>query len=527
MSLNSKQQEALIKELVKLLQEQPEGRKKLPKGRPPEKLRQAIKQINGLRFQDDPEMPEEEPNAILANPPKSDVRNMTFKKGPGAQSYEREKAKQISGPQTVFDDPDKMNFDKPVPHDYKAGAFDIKQYLELQTPKARLNYARLVARNNPSGFLSLGEGSSRVAFNMPGTGKVLKIALNNKGVAQNKSELDITRKIHLTNSDYPIVTKIFGHDDENQPTWLISEAVQEASVEDFSNLVGVPWDLVVQLVDNKLDLNIEETLKNSLKGLIEDKKYFDNYYKNNSNDPWYKDRIRGINSQIEKFKKLLENPSELQNNKFIKALEQLKTYELLNGDTTRLEHWGKTEDGRLVLLDYGFTPDVAVAHYGMKPNIKTNRFAEAHLNEDDNLEQHQDGPFIKGLAKGLAHVAYPFVKMKHTVESIDHFEVLDVIDFAQNDFFNKMGGEGVELIPTKVKLGAITPSGRIKKIFNVDVKVLPYGGKYIGGTLAIDIDSLPFDIALEFQSDATRISQELSDEYLSPGIKAGKKNKKV
>ena len=37
------------------------------------------------------------------------------------------------------------------------------------------------------------------------------------------------------------------------------------------------------------------------------------------------------------------------------------------GDLTVLDHWGKTPDGRVVILDYGFTEDVAEKHYSKSP----------------------------------------------------------------------------------------------------------------------------------------------------------------
>ena len=39
---------------------------------------------------------------------------------------------------------------------------------------------------------------------------------------------------------------------------------------------------------------------------------------------------------------------------------------LLRGDLEELDHWGKTPDGRCVLLDYGFTHEVWESHYSQK-----------------------------------------------------------------------------------------------------------------------------------------------------------------
>ena len=43
------------------------------------------------------------------------------------------------------------------------------------------------------------------------------------------------------------------------------------------------------------------------------------------------------------------------------------------GDLKEIDHWGKTPDGRCVLLDYGFTQDVFKSHYSdddVGPTVK-------------------------------------------------------------------------------------------------------------------------------------------------------------
>jgi hypothetical protein len=61
----------------------------------------------------------------------------------------------------------------------------------------------------------------------------------------------------------------------------------------------------------------------------------------------------------EKYKQLSENQFLLS---VLGALSDLKT-QLLTSDLIRLDHWGKTPTQRVVLLDYGFTPEVQSQFY--------------------------------------------------------------------------------------------------------------------------------------------------------------------
>lgn len=269
-----------LKELIKqlIIQEAPN---RLPnRGRPPKKLANALAAINNAPFDQDDGSGEEPVGIKMA-----------------AALPEPEEDK-------------RLNFQKPLDPEYKSGEFDFNDYTALKTPSERLLYVRNAAKQEPGQFRRLGAGSSRIVYDMPGTGKVLKLALNDKGIAQNKAEIEITRRIHSVSADYPLVTKIFGHDSSDEPTWLLAEGVLPITEAEFEQLTGQRWG------------------------------------------SFYSALLSVLSSK------------EPTGNKFMDVLANtIRKNKLELGDIAVLQHWGKTEDGRLVMLDYGFTTAVAKKHY--------------------------------------------------------------------------------------------------------------------------------------------------------------------
>lgn len=178
--------------------------------------------------------------------------------------------------------------------------FDLKRFKSLPDERAMLAYA--------SKFLDkLGQGSSRAAFLLSGK-YALKIALNDKGLAQNDAELEV-----FTNpKSKPIVAKVYGADENNR--WLISDLVRPLKTPDeFASLTGTDWD----------------------------------------------DFVETINDHLGK-----EGHSNMAADEFTSTvIVNAKNNALKVGDIEELSHWGKTPDGRAVLLDYGFTESVWQQHY--------------------------------------------------------------------------------------------------------------------------------------------------------------------
>lgn len=180
---------------------------------------------------------------------------------------------------------------------------------------------------------SLGGGSSRIAF-LIDSKRVLKVATNEAGFAQNKAEVEAYNNPEAR----LIVTKIFRFDPNYK--WLLAELVRPLSRhEEFEKLTGVPWAIFVDLVSARRG--------------------------------GFQDRINVIRRYVaaqlpvysqytpESLEELLSSPF-VQN--VIKGLSSLQS-KLMPGDLKRIEHWGKTPNQRVVLLDYGFNEDVERDHY--------------------------------------------------------------------------------------------------------------------------------------------------------------------
>lgn len=180
------------------------------------------------------------------------------------------------------------------------GNFNFEQFKELTTLEEMTEYA--------SKFLKkIGEGSTREAY-IFSQKKVIKIAKDDKGITQNETEAKISKDEGIKN----IVAKVFEEDPQHK--WITSEIVDPLENIDaentFENISGISW----------------VTFAGTIYPIIRYKKY----------------------DQVDQIK-----------NQFIKDVTiAIITHNLHISDILRVDHWGKTSDGRLVLLDYGFTGDV-------------------------------------------------------------------------------------------------------------------------------------------------------------------------
>jgi len=205
---------------------------------------------------------------------------------------------------------EKVRSKKKVKTRFGGAKFDFEEFKSLPSESIMQAYAM--------NYLEpLGQGSSRIAFVLTPK-KVLKIARNEKGVAQNKAELEVYTDPATANMS----TKIYETDDMGR--WMISDLVRPINnVKEFENMTGVPWQEFVE----DLTATISAFARKS--GLQ-------------------------LRASAPKFTQNVITMAE-------KGKNRLKL-----ADLTVLDHWGKTPDGNVVLLDYGFTEDVATKHYPSK-----------------------------------------------------------------------------------------------------------------------------------------------------------------
>lgn len=192
--------------------------------------------------------------------------------------------------------------------------FNIQEFKRLETPEQVMEYAQ-------NHLKLLGKGTSRAVFVL-NSRQVIKVALGKKGLAQNEAEADA-----FTNpKSKPIIAKIFEADNDGFK-WLISELVKPLKSDaEFKSLAGMS----------------PSTMTHAIKGV--------------KTDDVTKPAVPGAMSLKGKVSKL--------NQKLIDAVTSFAVEnKMLWGDILKLNSWGKTADGRLVLFDYGATEAIFNRYY--------------------------------------------------------------------------------------------------------------------------------------------------------------------
>jgi hypothetical protein len=217
--------------------------------------------------------------------------------------------------------------------------FDLKIFDKIKDPTEAGLYAHRRLQR-------LGQGSSRAAY-VYNSKLCLKIAMNPAGVHQNLTEIGIS-KIGKYNE---IIAKVVRH--SNDGRWLLSELVIPFEIKDYDDEV----DLIAseKEFEDKAKVPFRIMMRGISEGVPEKyHPYFsENQYKfekMNTEFNTYEDYIK--NKPMEEIERKVELAKELINKIGVKASDIWVPYQ-----------WGRTADGRIVLLDYGFTSAVHKQHY--------------------------------------------------------------------------------------------------------------------------------------------------------------------
>lgn len=206
--------------------------------------------------------------------------------------------------------------------------FNWNEFKKLKSE--HLRYARKTLK-------LLGEGSSRRTY-LFSSHKVLKIAKNDAGRAQNKTEVEVFTNPQVKD----ITTKIFEYDDNYQ--WILSELVKpvgEYGLSEWLGFTSLPTsDLLYIILPYKYDYpkNTQVTGVDLINKLIKDK---------------HGEKSDVFKSQI--YHKLVKFIRQLS--KFVEATNM--HYADLYVD----DHYGFAPDGRLVVLDYGLSENTYDSYY--------------------------------------------------------------------------------------------------------------------------------------------------------------------
>ncbi|MFA6049825.1 MAG: hypothetical protein WC761_01390 [Candidatus Paceibacterota bacterium] len=228
--------------------------------------------------------------------------------------------------------------------------FSVRKFRKFSSPEEMLAYAHET-------LPCLGKGSSRTAFAYS-RGKVLKISADNKGFAQNAAERFVANNLDTKMA----VSAIYDHKEiDGHTVWLISQIVRVIkNYDEFENLAGFSWEPFNEIIREFAKHNAQESLGKVTTSI--------------SNE--YSKRVKKLKTSGDErnanyFEKLLKDIEVMKVSPFflgiIAAMEQNR---LMPGDILEVEHYGKTSDGNIVLLDYGLTEEIANKYY-KKPAIKS------------------------------------------------------------------------------------------------------------------------------------------------------------
>ena len=190
-----------------------------------------------------------------------------------------------------------------------ANSDDLKTVLsnleQLETYAARKKYAEQNLKH-------LSSGSSRIVYLTPGK-TVIKLAKNDRGLAQNKAEANPQMKSKYLN-------KIISH--AKNYAWLETHFLEKITEKEFEEMTGLKFK------------DFDEAISYGLKNVSEntDTKKPENFDKVSKSDIY-----KEIKDVGEKFK-------------------------LMPGDVGRISSWG-SKDGKPVLIDAGLTADVYADYY--------------------------------------------------------------------------------------------------------------------------------------------------------------------
>lgn len=110
----------------------------------------------------------------------------------------------------------------------RCSTFDIEELQKIRTWAGKKRYLE-------NCLPKLGSGSGRVVFLIEPT-KVIKLAKNDKGVAQNEVEASLKNDT----DNYPVLAQVLDYDDENY-FWVKMEVAKKLDTKSFKEATGINW----------------------------------------------------------------------------------------------------------------------------------------------------------------------------------------------------------------------------------------------------------------------------------------------
>ena len=245
----------------------------------------------------------------------------------------------------------------PVPRKKKKRKFNFSYFKRLSSTHKMIDYAE-------ENLTYLGEGTSRIVFEY--NGKALKIAMNDKGFAQNFAEKTIYNEKKSRCSIAEIFTvskfslKYQGY------AWIVSELIRPIVKEaEFQELVGCSWEVYKEVIE---DCAKETVFKSEPSQAI---KLVTSRVTTQFAQRAERLHTEGDERNARYYSEKLKEVEKIEKSLLLRGIVNgMIAVNLLPGDLTELDHYGKSADGRAILLDYGLTQDVARRFYPKTPASK-------------------------------------------------------------------------------------------------------------------------------------------------------------
>lgn len=196
-------------------------------------------------------------------------------------------------------------------------SFNMDEFKQLNSFNKRIQYCN-------ANLKRISSGSSRIVY-MIDNEKVLKLAKNQKGLAQNEVEIQYGNESYLEN----IVAKLYDYDENN--LWLEMQLAKKLTKSNFEKITGFKFDDFASAVHN-YGVDSGNAGRHASKFNID---------QNVVDEMWENEFVYGI-------------------------FDFIGNYGVPVGDLTRLSSYGVvSENGvdRVVIIDYGLTHDVYQSFY--------------------------------------------------------------------------------------------------------------------------------------------------------------------
>lgn len=204
-------------------------------------------------------------------------------------------------------------FESYIQEDYPS-SFNMEEFKLLTSFRKRIAYCEKHLKR-------ISSGSSRIVYQIDNE-KVLKLAKNKKGLAQNEVE-------HTYSND-PYISDIFAEvldADTDNFLWIEMELARKVTKPLFKSIVGIPFDEYTKV------LQYYDSTANPQKY-----KHYSIPEPDNMEDHWEDEFFRGM-------------------------FDYLGNFNVPVGDLMKLSSYGIVRNNEIVLIDYGFDDGVAKEFY--------------------------------------------------------------------------------------------------------------------------------------------------------------------